>query len=449
LNFRFIRGIIERNKEVFPMALTDQEQQELRELRQAHSQLQQDYEQLQIRLRNFSKEAFLVDLLGSNRISQEEYAASLQEFQLNFTSEHFVVMGIEADLDVAGLLGSRAPINQESLRYVRFILRNVTEDLIGQKNTCYVVTMQGKLVGLICLREDPETAMESIAQAAQQGSELLEHHYDTIVRFSISQVHTGFREISAAYQEAVAMKQYRTMAGDDSRVLRYDLHTEHYVPKERVEHFEFEHTLGNLIRAGDYEAARELVHKMLGAEFGHTRPTVQVFMIRAYGIINDILHVFDSLEESFSPEFLVELQAGPRIVNATSLAEISRELDDIFDAIIARQQAEEQEPGWVQRAVDYMDDRFTDQNLNVASVAEAVGINPVYLSRMLKKYRSIRPLDYIHEKRIAKAKLLLSQGVTVKDTLGQVGYSSALTMNRAFRKFENTTPGAFYREKQS
>jgi two-component system response regulator YesN len=172
-------------------------------------------------------------------------------------------------------------------------------------------------------------------------------------------------------------------------------------------------------------------------------------MIRAYGIINDILHVFDSLEESFSPEFLVELQAGPRIVHATSLAEISRELDDIFDAIIARQQAEEQEPGWVQRAVDYMDDCFTDQNLNVASVAEAVGINPVYLSRMLKKYRNIRPLDYIHEKRIAKAKLLLSQGMTVKDTLGQVGYSSALTMNRAFRKFENTTPGAFYREKQS
>jgi two-component system response regulator YesN len=78
-----------------------------------------------------------------------------------------------------------------------------------------------------------------------------------------------------------------------------------------------------------------------------------------------------------------------------------------------------------------------------------VGINPVYLSRMLKKYRSIRPLDYIHEKRIAKAKSLLSQGITVKDTLGQVGYSSALTMNRAFRKFENTTPGAFYREKQS
>ena len=236
------------------------------------------------------------------------------------------------------------------------------------------------------------------------------------------------------------------MAGDDARVLLYDQQTENHITKERVEHFEFERALGNHIRSGNYEAARELVHRMLDAEFGHTRPTVQVYMIRAYGIINDILHVFDSLEEEFSPEFLVELQAGPRIVHAGSLQEISREVDAIFDAIIARKQEEEQEPLWIQRAVEYMDAHFTDQNLNVASVADAVSINPVYLSRMLKKYRSIRPLEYIHQKRITLSKELLSQGVTVKETLSQVGYSSALTMNRAFRKFEDTTPGTFYRE---
>lgn len=149
------------------------------------------------------------------------------------------------------------------------------------------------------------------------------------------------------------------------------------------------------------------------------------------GIFNDILHVFDSLEEEFSPEFLVELQASPEL-SVPAPPEISRELDAIFDAIIARQQQEEQEPAWVQRAVDYMDASFTDQNLNVANVADAVGINPVYLSRMLKKYRNIRPLEYIHQKRIALAKTLLSQGITVKDTLSKVGYSSALTMNRRF-----------------
>lgn len=428
------------------MSLTPQEQAERTMLQQQLEQLKKDYEQLDIRVKNYARESFLVELMGDHHITPQEYENFLTEYDLNFSSDRFVIMSIQIDSDIENFIG-RNTASQESLRRVRFLIRNVLEELLGEKNTCQVVLVRGETFAFINLREDEALALASIYDAAQRATELFEQHYDAIVTFSISRICHGYQNIAAGYNDVIELIQYRTMAGDDTRVLRYDLQTEAHLPKERVEHFEFEHALGNYIQSGDYESARALVHRMLTAEFNHTRPTVQVFMIRAYGIINDILHVFDSLEEYFSPEFLVELQAGPRIVNATSLADISRELDDIFDAIIARQQTLEQEPAWVQRAVDYIDENYADQNLNVANVADAVGINPVYLSRMLKKYRNLRPLEYIHQKRIEQAKILLGQGVTVKDTLTRVGYSSALTMNRAFRRFENTTPGAFYREK--
>lgn len=428
--------------------MTDQ-QRELELLRQENAQLKQALEQEKVRSMNFAREAFLVDLLGKHQLTGKEYRQSLRELELNFPTPWFAVILIQVEPDIPALLGPKAAISQESLRYVRFLVRNVLEELIGEKHICHVVTVQGQLTALVNLSEGTEAAMDTVEQAAQRAASLFESHYDSAVLFSISRCHQGYQQIHEAYQEAESLMQYRIMAEDDASVIRYDQKTEVHMEKRRVEHFEFEHELDNYIRQGDYEAARELVHRMLGAEFGHAKPTVQVFMIRAYGLINDILHVFDSLEEYFSPEFLVELQAGPRIVHATSLAEISRELDSIFDEIIRRQQSQEQEPGWVQRAVEYMDHYYSDQNLNVAGVADAVGINPVYLSRMLKKYRNIRPLEYIHQKRIERAKQLLGQGVTVKDTLPQVGYSSALTMNRAFRKFEDATPGAFYREKQS
>ena len=422
-------------------------EEELQALRQENEQLRQQLEQCRTMAQNFARESFLVELMGSHQMNPEEYQRELGLHGLHFPSEYFAVVRIQVEPDIPALLGPQAAPSQEGLRYVRFLVRNVLEELIGEKNLCHVITVQGQLTALVCLREMPEAGMTSILEAVQRASGLFESHYDTEVLFSVSRCHRGYQEISQAYEEAESLVRYRAMAEDDTRVIQYDQKTEAHMEKQRVEHFEFEHALDNYIRQGDYEAARALVHQMLGAEFGHAKPTVQVFMIRAYGLINDILHVFDSLEEYFSPEFLVELQAGPRIVHATSLAEISRELDDIFDEIIRRQQAQEQEPAWVQRAVEYMDGHFSDQNLNVAGVADAVGINPVYLSRMLKKYRNIRPLEYIHQKRIEKAKQLLGQGVTVKDTLPLVGYSSALTMNRAFRKFEDATPGAFYREK--
>ena len=422
------------------------EKDELLALRQENEALKKQVENLDTRIVNFAREAFLADLLGSNRLSPQEFEENCRQLHVRLESDRFAVMSIQLDSDITAVLGGDEPVNQESLRYVRFLIRNVLEDLIGEKNICHVLTVQGELAAIVNLIEPDQEGMASVSDAVDRAFHLFETHYDTIVSFSISRVHQGYQSLPAAYREVCELVQYRVMAGDDSCLLIYDQQTERNLPKKRVEHFDFEHALGNHIRSGDYEAARALVHRMLEAEFGHTRPTVQVYMIRAYGIINDILHVFDSLEEEFSTEFLVELQAGPRIVHAGSIQEISQELDAIFDAIIAKQQEQEQEPAWVQKAVEYMDSAFTDQNLNVAGVADAVGINPVYLSRMLKKYRNIRPLEYIHQKRIALAKTLLSQGVTVKDTLTKVGYSSALTMNRAFRKFENTTPGAFYRE---
>ena len=419
--------------------MTDQ-QRELELLRQENAQLKQALEQEKVRSMNFAREAFLVDLLGKHQLTGKEYRQSLRELELNFPTPWFAVILIQVEPDIPALLGPKAAISQESLRYVRFLVRNVLEELIGEKHICHVVTVQGQLTALVNLSEGTEAAMDTVEQAAQRAASLFESHYDSAVLFSISRCHQGYQQIHEAYQEAESLMQYRIMAEDDTSVIRYDQKTEVHMEKRRVEHFEFEHELDNYIRQGDYEAARELVHRMLGAEFGHAKPTVQVFMIRAYGLINDILHVFDSLEEYFSPEFLVELQAGPRIVHATSLAEISRELDSIFDEIIRRQQSQEQEPGWVQRAVEYMDHHYSDQNLNVAGVAYAVGINPVYLSRMLKKYRNIRPLEYIHQKRIERAKQLLGQGVTVKDTLPQVGYSSACFSSRSQQQVFRQTP---------
>ena len=428
--------------------MEDRLQAELEALRAENDALKKEVSRQSRVVEELTREEFLSDLIGNNQLSPEEFEAKCRELRMNMSSGRFAVMSIEVISDEPFQL-QNAPNNQEHLRYVRFLIRNVLEDLIREKNDCQLMVVRGDLAALLTLLEPGEAAMDSIAAAAERAVALFEEHYDTVVRFSISAEHQGYTTIPDALSEAKALLDYRAMAGDESPVLRYDRQTENHLPKERVEHFEFEHALGSYIRSGDYESARTLVHRMLEAEFGHARPTVQVYMIRAYGIINDILHVFDSLEEEFSPEFLVELQAGPRIVHAGSLQEISREVDAIFDAIIARQQQEEQEPGWVQRAVEYMDNNITDQNLNVAGVADAVNINPVYLSRMLKKYRNIRPLEYIHQKRIALAKDLLGQGVTVKDTLSQVGYTSALTMNRAFRKFENTTPGAFYRDPKS
>ena len=53
-------------------------------------------------------------------------------------------------------------------------------------------------------------------------------------------------------------------------------------------------------------------------------------------------------------------------------------------------------------------------------------------------------LGYLHGLRLDKAEeLLRTTQLPIPDIAASVGYGSALTMTRAFKRYRNTTPGAF------
>ena len=199
------------------------------QLQSENRQLRQQLEESRIRTFNFSREAFFSDLMGSHQLTRAEFDAALQAFHLDFPSDWFAVLLIQVEPDVQALLGPEASPSQESLRYVRFLVRNVLEELIGERNVCHVITVQGQLAALVNLREEPDAAMASIVADAEKAADLFESHYDSMVCFSISRCHQGYDQIHAAYQEADSLVQYRTMAGDDSKVIQYDQKTEHHI----------------------------------------------------------------------------------------------------------------------------------------------------------------------------------------------------------------------------
>ena len=53
-------------------------------------------------------------------------------------------------------------------------------------------------------------------------------------------------------------------------------------------------------------------------------------------------------------------------------------------------------------------------------------------------------LDYLHGLRLDKAEeLLRTTQLPIPDVAASVGYGSALTMTRAFKRYRETTPGAY------
>lgn len=84
-----------------------------------------------------------------------------------------------------------------------------------------------------------------------------------------------------------------------------------------------------------------------------------------------------------------------------------------------------------------------DDSLNISFLADAIGINPKYLSAIYRETYGVSLLDIIHKKRINHVKELLEQNVPIQDAACRAGYGNTITMNRWFKKYEGITPAQY------
>ena len=93
----------------------------------------------------------------------------------------------------------------------------------------------------------------------------------------------------------------------------------------------------------------------------------------------------------------------------------------------------------------YVQANYRDPSLTAALVAERFGMSRTAVSRAFSQACPDGGfLGYLHGLRLDKAEeLLRTTQLPIPDIAASVGYGSALTMTRAFKRYRDTTPGAY------
>ncbi|WP_409344471.1 AraC family transcriptional regulator [Paenibacillus sp. MBLB4367] len=98
-------------------------------------------------------------------------------------------------------------------------------------------------------------------------------------------------------------------------------------------------------------------------------------------------------------------------------------------------------------AMDYLL-QLGSQPFRANEMEEALHFQFDYMTRCLKKYTGMTPLQYVHRLRIGKAKSLLENtSLSVQEIAEQTGFDSANYLIRLFRRTTGMTPGK-YRERR-
>ena len=195
----------------------------------------------------------------------------------------------------------------------------------------------------------------------------------------------------------------------------------------------------------DTDGVKYVLHEMIDREFIQSRPTVKILRTRLGGICCKILDALEEYKDILGDDFYYQLNPAPQIIEARTLSELTGNMDEIFDAISRKRNAAVQEPKpqWVDKMAAYIDEHYMDENLGLTEVSAVFGITPSYATRVFKQYTGRGIYETIQHVRLAAAKDLMRTDRTMKQIAQMVGYTSFLSMNRAFKKYEGTTPSRF------
>lgn len=145
-------------------------------------------------------------------------------------------------------------------------------------------------------------------------------------------------------------------------------------------------------------------------------------------------------------EFLGELDGLGRIREAVSPEELPAYLRHVLRRAIEFRdnRSKKQYRDVLRRAVQYIDQNFTDENISLNAVAKAVNISANYFSAVFSQEMGMTFVEYLTQKRMEKAKQLLRQTSKRSGEIAfEVGYRDPRYFSFIFKKTQGCTPSSY------
>ena len=130
----------------------------------------------------------------------------------------------------------------------------------------------------------------------------------------------------------------------------------------------------------------------------------------------------------------------------TPAEEVRGDITEVLTAALNLRELKSQQESsdLVESAIHYIEKNYTDENISLNSVAQALGISANYLSACFSQKMGVSFVEYLTQKRMNRAKqLLLRTGLRSSEIAAEVGYRDPRYFSFVFRKTQGCTPRAF------
>lgn len=384
------------------------------------------------------------------------YEEAFRSFNMPLLSHEFAVLlfVLENEEELYAKLPHAGRAERGKL--IPFIITNVVEELAAQrKHAGYVAEIDDMMVCLVSFRpgtSDARSELEAIASDAQRFL----RRYEMELTVSISGKHLSWPGIAEAYQEAIDAMAYKMVLGKTGIIAYEDIRreTSKDVPSVYYYPLQVEQQLINFIKAGDIGQASAYMDDITGRNFGKPLMSLTLARCLIFNLAGTMVKAIGELDGGDNGTLANNPEWMDKMFACDTVQEMQQELQSLLAEVCASAAAKralhasrEREGAQRSLAVQvarYVEEHYTDANLNVSAIGEHFELKGSYLSKLFKNQSGDGLLDLIHKIRIRKAKeMIFAKGDSINEISRLVGYNDAATFIRVFKKYEGITPGKY------
>jgi AraC-like DNA-binding protein len=377
------------------------------------------------------KNAFITKLLKGYVKDPNHIERMFSNYDIFINDEGFQILLIEISIEGE---------DQELISLSQFIVHNIFEEILSHYFGCQVVEIEGRLAFIINvdLTSIPLVELESHLETALN---MVNDKYGLDCVIGVSNVHQCVISIADAYQESLEAIIHASIL-ENRRII----YTQDLVKLSTQYEFSSEHEfrLIHYIKIGDLPQALSVIDEVIHKNVKNQQIKLGYLQCLMFDLMGAIIK---SISNETISELINEQDSIRHMMMASSIDEMKKIIVDVVEIACEHNEINFQQNKKNHIEVEissYIEDNYSDSDLNVSKLGQEFKMTPTYLSKIYKKGTGNSILYAINTVRIEASKKLLEEtDLSINEISEKVGYLYCNAFIRFFKKQTGITPGQY------
>lgn len=390
----------------------------------------------QISMRAIAGQYYLRKLITeSQTIPEYQFEAYVKEHHLNIGLQGPFLLCI-LKLDNAG----NQTIREKNL--LHFALANIVQEFVSTLCRCEIAEMrQDHLIMLISLDEAEEDTHRILSLQFEQAQEAFERLYRVTFSLAISERIDSLRLLSQTYNELQQTLRYRFIFGHGAVILP-DMIRDNNENRRSAISVEWEKKLVESIKVNNRDAFLKALDRIFQEIAGMHQDYMEYMMAHVLILIKNALKEMN--QNRIHPMNVDISEANGKLLAAETLEECKKVLISVFEELadgLKQQDAGGRNEVLVEAVREMIEMKFTDVNLSLQEIAEAMRMSPAYIGKLFKKGYGMSVAEYMNDVRLRYSVQYLEENkYTINEIIEKVGFGNRSIFFRLFKHKYGTTP---------